>query len=59
MTDRLAALARGTLAVVLGAAILLAVGRWLGWYWVAATFLLAIGDLAYTVSRLPTRWRSW
>lgn len=60
--DRLASYARATGTVLLGTALLYAIGRYLGWYVVGAIAVIAIGDLTWCkwqlARRLPTR-RPW
>jgi hypothetical protein len=57
--DELAALVRGTAAVAIGAALLWAIGHWLGWWVVAGIAVGAVADSAWCASRLPARWRPW
>ncbi len=57
--DELAALARGAVTLIAGAAILYAVGRWLGWYWVGAIFVSGVGAALWDMRRWPRIWRPW
>ena len=61
--DQLAAFARGAFTLAIGGAVLYAIGRWLGWWYVAGIFAVAIGDAVWCTWRLarqlgPT-WRMW
>ena len=61
--DRLASLARGTIALVLGVAIGYAITRYLGWTTAAfiAGFAIrhALEDVWVAALCLPARWRNW
>lgn len=50
---------RAAMAVSLGAVALVAIGRWIGWWLVAAIVVLAVADFVWCVMQLPTRWRPW
>lgn len=56
---QLSALARGTVAVVAGGALLYAAGRYLGRWLVAGFAALAIADFVWCTLQLPARWRPW
>lgn len=56
--DEIAALARGTVAVLSGAAILFAIGALVSPWAVAAIAAVAVADLAWCAYRVP-RWRPW
>jgi hypothetical protein len=57
--DELAALARGVITVLSGAAILIAIGVLVSWWAVAAIAVVTGADTAWCVSRLPRRCRPW
>lgn len=50
--DSIAASARGIGTVLTGAAILYALGRYVGWWAVAALVVYAVGDTAWAVVQL-------
>ncbi len=56
--DEMAALARGTVAVLSGAVVLLAIGVLISPWAVAALAAVAVADLALCARRVP-RWRPW
>jgi hypothetical protein len=58
--DELAALARGAVAVTLGALPFAAIGLWVSW-WLAGGVLVASAAAAgwWALRRLPARWMPW
>lgn len=56
---QLEALARGTVAVLGGVAILYAIGRYLGWWVLGAVVITCIGSAAWDACRRPGWWRLW
>lgn len=57
--DELAALARGTSAVLGGSAILAAIGLLAGWWALGAVVITCIGAAAWDLWRQPGWWRLW
>lgn len=57
--DQLAALARGTVTAIAGAAILYAIGRYLGWATLGAFVISCVGAAAWDAWRRPGWWRMW
>lgn len=55
----LAALARGTVAVLAGAAFLAAIGLVAGPLALGAVVITCIGSAAWDARRRPGRWRMW
>lgn len=46
-------------AIVVGAALLYAIGGFLGWWFVGALAVATFADLVWCSVRLPRRWRPW
>lgn len=57
--DKLAALARAAVTLVAGAALLYAIGRYLGWWVVGAIAVAGIGAAWWSVRQLPSRMMPW
>jgi hypothetical protein len=57
--DTANALVLGIASVAAGAAVLYAIGRYLGWWIVALIVAAAIGDSVWCLLQLPRRWRPW
>ncbi len=58
-TDERASLLRAVFSVLAGAAILSALGAWLGWWTVALIAAAGAVEWVWGELQLPSRWRPW
>lgn len=53
--DELAAIGRAAITLIAGAAILYAIGHWLGWWVAGAVFVSGVAYGVWWLARLPVR----